>query len=585
MENISRAQNPIIYSDFPDPDIIRVGDTYYMASTTMYYMPGCDILRSYDLINWELLDQVYDSLEDNDAHNMTGDKNIFGQGMWAPSLCHHNGKFYLNFTANDTKKTYLFSADNAEGPWTRHNIEGFYHDSSLFFDDDGSVYIVYGNTTLWLTQLSEDLSGPKPGGLHRAIIEDDKGITLGYEGSHMYKRDGKYYVFTCHMHSRDGGRKTEDCFIADSIEGEFVGRCIINDDMGYHGFGVAQGGMVDTPDGRWYCFMFHDRGALGRAPALMPMTFDASGYPVVGVEGKLPFAAENTSTRPGYVYAPLNGSDDFSVGQQNCGRNGLNRFWQFSHNPDNSLWSITERENALRIRTGKLSAGLSQARNVLTQRMTGPDCAAEVTVDGTLLNDGDFAGLCAYECCFGFIALTRENGEYYLVMRAKPAKNDTFFGDFDYDAPGEEYARIPVASPVVTLRLEAEFDDMRDRSEYFYRDGGEWKPLGITHKLNFKMDYFTGCRFGLFCYSTKETGGAADFMDFRWFGTKKRGQMDKKRTKIAAVFFTLLSIALFLYSHVMIYDKAWIACGVFFGLGVMAQGLAIKYVSKCKKAE
>lgn len=532
--------NPILYSDFPDPDIIRVDDTYYMASTTMHYMPGCDILRSYDLIHWDLLDQVYDQLEDTPRHNMQEEQNIFGEGMWAPTLRYHNGIFYLLFTANDTHSTYLFAAEAAEGPWKRILIEGFYYDSSLFFDDDGSVYIVHGQKTLHLTQLREDLSGPKEGGLERVIAVDEEKIDLGFEGSHMYKHNGKYYIFTCHILAYGTHRKSEVCFVSDSLTGEFKGKCIIDDDMGYHNLGVAQGGMVDTPQGDWYVFMFHDRGALGRAPMLMPMHWE-DDFPVIGVDGKVPETVETISTRPEYQYQPLNGDDtfeastDFQCGSgqkgENVGRNGLKRYWQFSHNPDPALWSITERNGALRIRTGKRSAGLSEARNVLTQRMTGPDCAGEITIDGSGMKDGDYAGLSAYQGCFGLIALTREAGKYYVVMIGKPAKNETIFGDFEYAVPGVEYERVPVDSPIVRLRVEADFADKKDEAEFFLKEESSaktkhdfldgfsrdvWKKLGITQKLYFKMDYFTGCRFGLFCYATKEIGGFADFMDFRY---------------------------------------------------------------------
>ena len=133
---IQTGTNPVIYSDFPDPDIIRIDDTYYMVSTTMYFMPGCDILRSYDLIHWEIIARVYDALDNTDGHHLKGEENIYGQGMWAPTIRYHNDKFYIAFTANDTHKTYLFVADQIEGPWEKRVIDGWFYDSSLFFDDD-----------------------------------------------------------------------------------------------------------------------------------------------------------------------------------------------------------------------------------------------------------------------------------------------------------------------------------------------------------------------------------------------------------------------------------------------------------------
>ena len=280
--------NPVINSDFPDPDIIRVGDTYYMASTTMYFMPGGDILRSSDLVHWEFVCHAFGRLEENSAHCLEDGQQIYGQGMWAPSLRWHDGTFYLTFSCNDTHTSLLFQAENPAGPWRRQEMGGFFYDASLFFDDDGRVYIVHGNTQLRVTELETDTWGPKPGGLDRIIVTDCPGQTLGYEGSHLYKKDGRYYLFTCHMPRGSKFLKTEDCFLADSLPGPWRGKNILDGNMGYRDFGVAQGGMVDTPEGDWYAFMFQDRGPLGRAPVIMPMTFDAEGFPILGDHGRVP---------------------------------------------------------------------------------------------------------------------------------------------------------------------------------------------------------------------------------------------------------------------------------------------------------
>ena len=108
--NKSQTSNPITNLDYPDPDVIRVGDTYYMVSTTMHFMPGCEILRSYDLINWEHMTYVYDRLDSTDEQSLRENKNCYGKGMWAASLRYHKGKFYICFAANDTQKTYLYTA-------------------------------------------------------------------------------------------------------------------------------------------------------------------------------------------------------------------------------------------------------------------------------------------------------------------------------------------------------------------------------------------------------------------------------------------------------------------------------------------
>ena len=156
--------NPITRLDYPDPDVIRVEDTYYMVSTTMHFMPGCEILRSYDLRNWEHAAYVYDRLDSTPGQRLEGEENIYGKGMWAASIRYHKGTFYICFVANDTHKTYLYTADSIEGPWEKRYVEGFFHDCSLLFDEDDRVYIAYGNKNIYITELKSDLSGPAAGG-------------------------------------------------------------------------------------------------------------------------------------------------------------------------------------------------------------------------------------------------------------------------------------------------------------------------------------------------------------------------------------------------------------------------------------
>jgi beta-xylosidase len=499
--------NPILRCDFPDPDVIRVGDTYYMVSTTMHFMPGGVILRSFDLIHWEIASYLYDELESTPEERLEGEKCAYGQGMWAGSLRYHDGTFYVSFIANDTHRTYLFRSKSIEGPWQRQNIEGFYYDSSLYFEDD-RVFIVHGNTEIYLTELNSDLTGPKPGGLNRLLVRDRKNAGLGYEGSHFYKINGKYYLFLIHWPNDGTKRRVETCFVSDSLEGGFRGKDIMDDDMGFFNQGVAQGGIVDTPDGKWYAMLFQDHGAVGRVPVLVPMHWE-NDFPVLGIDGKAPKLVETTSTRPEHRYAPLYGSDDFR-GET------LKSFWQWNHIPNHALWSLTERPGHLRIRSGKLCTNVCQAVNTLTQRTVFPECEASVTVDGSGLHDGDYAGLCTLQGCYAFLALTKENGKYYIAMVARELEDCGPTPNRVITEPGREFARIPVDGPVVALKAKCTLPGKDDEAEFFYLDSGEWKKVGITHKLFFRLDQFVGCRFALFLFSTKTTGGVADFSDFRY---------------------------------------------------------------------
>lgn len=504
--------NPLTRLDYPDPDIIRVGDTYYMISTTMYFMPGGEILRSYDLANWEHAAYVYDRLDSTAGQTLEGSENIYGRGMWAASIRYHKGLFYVCFVANDTGKTYLFTAGSIDGPWEKRCIEGFYHDCSLLFDDDDRVYIVYGGRQIHLTELKPDLSGPLEGGLDRIAVVDPWTHNLGYEGSHFYKINGKYYIFLIHS-LEDRWMRTEACYVADSVDGEFVGGEALCDDMEYCGQGVAQGGIVDTPDGKWYAVLFQDRGAVGRIPILVPVSWK-DDYPVLGVDGKVPRDFPLTSARPGHIYEPLVGSDDFkgedglSAEDQRrlYGTFGLKSAWQFNHEPDLSLVEHDRVNGTVSVTTDKLCADVTQAKNTLTQRMIWPGCSGEVTVDAGGLKEGDYAGLCALQSCWGMIAVTRRGGKNVIVMQSAQPDRDRI--------TVTECEAVVTEENVIRFRITADFDQMKDEAEFLYHDGREWRKIGVTHKMYYRLDHFTGYRFGLFVYSTKETGGRAVFSDF-----------------------------------------------------------------------
>ena len=504
--------NPIIWADYPDPDVIRVEDTYYMVSTTMHMMPGCVILRSYDLIHWEVATYVYDTLDDTPAQRLENGQQIYSKGMWAASLRYHKGMFYVIFVANDTRKTYLYTSTSIAGEWKKQVVEGFYHDCSLFFDDDERVYLVYGNTEIYLTELSSDLTGPKPGGVHRLIVKEEQPYHLGYEGAHFYKINGKYIVFLIHI-TKASGRRTQACYVAESLEDVFTGGEVFNDDMDYFNSGVAQGGIVDTPNGDWYAMLFQDHGAVGRIPVLVPLHFD-QGIPIFA--SKAPKQIDIPSTRPEHRYNPLIGSDNFNYEAEEDGRIRLHDFWQWNHTPNQELWSVTEKPGVYRVRTGQISPNLTFAVNTLTQRSMGPACEAIVTLDGSRLNNGDYAGLCFLIGSYGMIALTKQDNQFYLVMNARDGEDSTIFGNLIDQEPATEHERIPVSGPVVKLKAFGNFENNLDECSFAYFDGMEWRDIGIVHKMIYKLDHFMGCRTGLFVYSTQMVGGTADFSNFEY---------------------------------------------------------------------
>ena len=404
--------------------------------------------------------------------------------MWAPSLRFHDGVFYVAFSSNDMNKTYLFRAADLKGPWSRNEIKGFYHDLSLLFDD-GKAYVIYGNTDIHLTELNDEMTGPKEGGLDRVIVDDSGNPMLGLEGSHIYKTGGKYYLFMIHS-LRDRWRRVEAMYVADSLEDEFTGGDIFDNDLGIRDSGIAQGGIVKGPQGD-YMVMFQDSGAVGRLPVAVPFRWQ---------EGRPVFDEENTVEE--CELTGLCGSDDFKAGHK--------EFWQFNHEPDQRLIKF---ENGFHITTDKVCQNIFHAKNTLTQKMAGPVARAEVQIDAASINDGDYAGLSAFQGDYAFAGITKENGVYYAVMLSNTSRG----GPWDLsEEEGVTEDKIPVTGGLLSVSVECDFTT--DTATCYIATSEGFRQIGTPHRLRFRLDHFTGCRFALSCFSTKESGGTAVFRDF-----------------------------------------------------------------------
>lgn len=504
--NKEYINNPVINTDFPDPDIIRVGDTYYMVSTTMYYYPGAVILRSFDLVNWEIYTHVFDKLEDIPAEKLQGELHSYGRGMWAASLRYNDGKFYVFFNAYETGKSFLFISDNILGPWERRTYNGLYHDASMLFDE-GHTYLLWGNKELHLREFTDDFSGFKEDGINKVIIEDTDDCGLFAEGSHFYKINGKYYVFCIHWPKYGHARRTEIVYISDSIDGEYKSYTVFDEDCGYFNCGVAQGGVVETPDGDWYAMLFQDRGAIGRSPYLVPVTWDGE-IPVFHNPNEYP--VEIKPTRENHIYEKLYTSHLFARLEDSNDRTIAHQ-WEWNHVPDDTLWDRTN--DGILIRSGKISANITQAQNTLTQRMAGPKSSMTVGVDASMLKEGDFAGLVALIGNYAMIGISREIGRYFLVVSTKDKTVTN--KDMLYYLPAKEEIRMPIDGNVVELKISADFTNQNDKIELFYRKNKRWVKV-FEHKTNFALDFFTGCRYGLYIYSTKRIGGEATFFDVQY---------------------------------------------------------------------
>ena len=488
-----KAQNPIIFADVPDLSMIRVGDTYYMSSTTMHMSPGVPIMSSKDLVNWKIVSYAYDTLVSNDEMNLVNGKSAYGSGSWASSIRYHKGTYYVSTFAATSGKTHVYTTKNIEkGPWEATSFYPSLHDHSLFFDDDGKVYMLYGNKKLTLVELNDDLSGIKQGGLNQVVVENasqpsERVGTSGLgEGSQLFKVNGKYYLFNITW-PRDGMR-TVIIHRADQLAGPWEGRVALQD------LGVAQGGLIDMPDGTWYAYLFRDFGSVGRIPYLVPVKWE-DGWPVLGVNGKVPQTLDLPASNgliPGII-----ASDEFN---RKKGEPVLPLVWQWNHNPDNQLWSVNERKGFLRLKTGRIDTSFMLARNTITQRTIGPVCTGETALDVSNMKDGDFSGLCLLQKKYGLVGVRVAGEGKSIVM---------------INATGEkpvEVQTIPFTQKIVYFKAECDFTNKKDVAHFFYSlDGKTWTPIGTQLKMAYTIPHFMGYRFGLFNYATKNVGGFADF--------------------------------------------------------------------------
>jgi beta-xylosidase len=494
------AINPIIWADVPDIAILRVGESYYMSSTTMHMSPGLPIMKSADLVNWSLVGYAYDTLVDNADMRIETPRAAYGQGSWASSLRFHQGIFYVTTFASTSGRTHIYTTRDIErGPWKETSFSPALHDHSLFFDDDGRVYMIHGGGDLRLTELKPDMTGLQPDGFNEVVIRDaslvaGENVGLPAEGSQMLKHDGKYYVVNIAWPR--GGMRTVIIHRADKITGPYEGRVILRDR------GIAQGSLIDTPEGKWFAYLFKDNGAVGRIPYLVPMRW-VDGWPVLGEDGKVPMTLDIPAGAQGPSgVSDVVASDEF---ERAPGDHALPLAWQWNHNPDNAHWSLTARPGHLRLTTGRVDAHLLAARNTLTQRTFGPRSVASTKLDVSELKDGDVAGLVALQRRYGYVAVKQVGGERYIIMVGA-----------DTDDQPAEVASVPLAGSVVHLRVECNFEPGPELARFFYSlDGLEWIAIGRPSKMSYTLPHFMGYRFGLFCYATRTAGGHADFDYYR----------------------------------------------------------------------
>lgn len=483
--------NPVIASDFPDPDVIRVGDTYYMVSTTMFVFPGVPILKSHDLVNWEYCSNAVTRFDFGNCYDLDT-CNRYGHGQWATSMKYHNGKFYLLFiTLNEGG--FMCTAEKAEGPWkVTHLPKGFY-DPGLFFDEDGKIYVAQGYNKISITEVDSNLVAIGPDSL---VYTGD--IRKGLEGTHVYKINGYYYLY-CTYGGRDG---IQVALRSKNIYGPYEQKVVLKDLTPGINFGIHQGALLQTPEGEWWTILFVDSGPFGRFPSLQPVTW-VDGWPMVGADGKAVITYRKPKTVKTYPVKDFPVSDEFNSKK-------LGMQWGWNHNPDPSNWSFTKRPGYLRLTTGKTVTNLREARNTLTQRpFTYYDdsipAIAITKIEVSKMKEGDIAGLAMFQDPYGFIAVRQgKNGREMIMVNN-----------------GKTIDSVAVSQSTIYLRMIA--SNSTEKASFSYSlDNKNFIPLGNALHMRFNLSIFTGNKFCLFNYATKNVGGYVDVDWFRVGGFKSQ---------------------------------------------------------------
>lgn len=490
--------NPIMWGDWPDPDVIRVGDDFYMVSTSMHYVPGCPIAKSKDLVNWEMAGYAVERYDEDPRYDLKGG-NLYLNGSWASSIRFHNGKFYVFFCTpygwgTETGHFSVCEAEKPEGPWKRTIFPDYLYDPGVLFDDDGKIYVVHGQNTLYVSELNADLKSVKGDPVeiwNKAVYNADQKRSAGMEGSHVYKINGMYYI-TCPAGGTEGWQV---CLRSKSIYGPFEHKVIASDNSSYPPNGLHQGGMVQLKNGDWWFIIMQDRGPLGRVPHLLPVTWE-DGWPMLGANARDAIIYSKPNVGKNHkIKAPAT-TDEF-----NNRRLGLQ--WQWNHNPDNEKWSLTEKTGYLRLKASR-ATDLKSARNTLTQRVQGPNSTGTVEIDVSGLKDGNIAGFGIFQFPYAYVAVQQEKGERKVVMCNDGKIIETAIEDLEQD-------KIWIRARATDKDFTAHF--------YYSLDGANFIPIGNTLTMDLGL-CFTGNRFALFNFSTTEEGinGQADFNWFRFYG-------------------------------------------------------------------
>ncbi len=488
-------RNPVLFADYSDPDVVRVGDDFYMTASSFGQFPALPILYSRDLVGWRLVGHAIQRFPD-----AAFDSVQHGNGVWAPSIRHHDGWFWI-FWGDPDRGIYRVRARDPRGPWEApvllHAAKGWI-DPAPLWDEDGSAYLVHAfarsrsgiKHILHVNRMSPD--GTRLLDEGRLVFGDSvRHPTM--EGPKLYKRNGWYYIF-----APAGGVPTgwQTVLRSRNVYGPYEDRIVLAQGSTPVN-GPHQGAWVETEQGEDWFFHFQDRGPYGRIVHLQPMVWkddwpvmgrdadgDGTGEPVAAF--RLPRVARRSPAA-----APAT-SDEFD--------GGLGLQWQWQANPRAEWASVTG--GSLRLHAQPAPANLWPVPSLLTQKIPAEELSATTRIDFQGRVAGERAGLLVMGLDYAYLALARTADGVEIVQgRAANAHQGT----------AESTVRVPGSAAYLRVTMTA---GALCRFSYS-RDGVRFTEIGEPFQA--REGRWIGAKLGLFATrpAGSAEGGYADFDYFR----------------------------------------------------------------------
>jgi len=500
--------NPVLHADYSDPDVVRVGDEYWMAASSFNHVPGLPILRSRDLVNWTLVNHALPRLVPEAVFRTPQ----HGNGVWAPAIRHHDGRFWIYYPDPDFG-IYVTTAIDPAGEWSAPVLvlpgEGLI-DPCPLWDDDGTVWLVHAwarsragiNNVITLRRLTPDgLEAADDGG--RVIIDGNQ--LPGYrtlEGPKIYKRRGEYVIFAPAGGVAPGWQSV---FRAPDVHGPYEARIVL--DQGHTEVnGPHQGAWIDTPSGEDWFVHFQDKGAYGRVVHLEPMTWSADGWPVIGWDpdgngrGEPVGRWRKPEVAPQPTAVPPS-SDEFEG-------DSLALQWQWQANPDEAWWSLSAATGALRLLAQPLPEGAGNLWPVSSLLLQKPPAEAfQATTEMTFAPGrvGERAGLLVFGTDYAWVGVERAGRRRAIVVKTCIGAREG----------GRERTVATLAAPEGPIRLRVEWRPGAVCRFAASFNGRDFVTLGGPFTA--QPGRWVGAKVGLFAAAPagRATGAPADFAWFR----------------------------------------------------------------------